>query len=117
QRFIVSEALDRILLVHGDLLQQDADALVITTSTTLTGVGEVGRQLLDRAGTALMERLRLASPVPIGQTFETLVDQLPGRRLIFTPVGPGPREDMTLESLLAGLRAALSAADRLDGVT
>lgn len=83
----------RITLVHGDITDQDTDAIVNAANSTLLGGGGVDGAIHRRGGPAILEECReirrRAYPdgLPTGQAVSTTAGRLPARRVIHT-VGP-----------------------------
>ncbi len=114
-RISTEEALKRIRLVKGDLLDQEVDALVIATGSELWRFGAVGQQMVERVGGQLLMTLRNHAPVALGDTYVTTVTALPARYLILTDI----EEDAgghTLNSVARGTLAALARAADLGDV-
>jgi O-acetyl-ADP-ribose deacetylase (regulator of RNase III) len=112
-----------IVLVKGDITEQQVDAIVNAANPTLLGGGGVDGAIHRRGGPAILEecrRLRATcypDGLPVGKAVATTAGRLPARWVIHT-VGPvySPREDRSAQ-LAACFRSALGVADELGART
>ncbi len=83
----------RLVLVQGDIAEQDVDAVVNAANSTLLGGGGVDGAIHRRGGPAILEeckairRTRYPDGLPTGEAVATTAGELPARRVIHT-VGP-----------------------------
>jgi O-acetyl-ADP-ribose deacetylase (regulator of RNase III) len=113
----------RIVLVQGDLTEQEVDAIVNAANPSLMGGGGVDGAIHRRGGPAILEECRriratrYPDGLPTGEAVATTAGDLPARWVIHT-VGPvySKREDRS--ALLAAChRNALRVADELGART
>jgi O-acetyl-ADP-ribose deacetylase (regulator of RNase III) len=109
------EALTRIELVMGDLLEQPVDALVNPTGPTLTYTGGIGGQLAERLGDAYVKELHEQPDLEPGQVFVSRATSLPARYVLQTPIEPVP-DTATVATIGKGVKAALGKAETLHDV-
>jgi O-acetyl-ADP-ribose deacetylase (regulator of RNase III) len=116
-------SMPRLNLVHGDITEQEVDALVNAANRSLLGGGGVDGAIHRRGGPAILEecrRLRATEHpdgLPVGRAVATTAGNLPARWVIHT-VGPvySPTEDRS--ALLASCHTeALLVADDLGART
>ncbi|HXH07008.1 MAG TPA: O-acetyl-ADP-ribose deacetylase [Vicinamibacterales bacterium] len=108
-----------IVLVKGDITDQQVDAIVNAANSSLLGGGGVDGAIHRRGGPAILEacrRLRATrypDGLPVGEAVATTAGRLPARWVIHT-VGPvySSREDRSA-LLAACFRSALRVADEL----
>ena len=110
------EALARIKLHQGNLLDLEVDTIVNPTSAELRFSGTIGRQLVQRLGSRLEERLPKNSDYKVGQALAIAADPLPARYLILTPTQKRDYSPHTVSSVKRGAMAALAEAESLSGV-
>jgi O-acetyl-ADP-ribose deacetylase (regulator of RNase III) len=107
----------RLVLLGGDITDQDTDAIVNAANTSLLGGGGVDGAIHRRGGPAILDECRRIGGCPTGDAVITTAGRLPARFVIHT-VGPvwsgGARgEDALLASAYrAGLRIAADRALR-----
>jgi len=83
----------RLVLVRGDITEQEVDAVVNAANSTLMGGGGVDGAIHRKGGPAILEecreirRTRYPDGLPTGQAVATTAGNLPARRVIHT-VGP-----------------------------
>ncbi|GAB2687977.1 O-acetyl-ADP-ribose deacetylase [Nocardia thraciensis] len=112
-----------IVLVQGDITEQDVDAVVNAANSTLLGGGGVDGAIHRRGGPAILAECRelrastYREGLPTGRAVATTGGNLPARWVIHT-VGPvwAKREDRS--NLLASCyRESLRVADELGAAT
>jgi O-acetyl-ADP-ribose deacetylase (regulator of RNase III) len=112
-----------LILVRGDITEQDVDAIVNAANSSLLGGGGVDGAIHRRGGPEILaecRRLRaerLVDGLPTGEAVATTAGKLPARWVIHT-VGPvySAREDRS--GLLAACHVnALRVADELGATT
>jgi O-acetyl-ADP-ribose deacetylase (regulator of RNase III) len=113
----------RIVLVEGDITEQDVDAVVNAANSTLLGGGGVDGAIHRRGGPAILAECRQIRAnewpegLPTGKAVATTAGALPARWVIHT-VGPvyAKREDRS--GLLASCHTeSLRIADELGAAT
>src|SRR5216117_3073463 len=112
-----------ILLVQGDITEQDADAIVNAANSSLMGGGGVDGAIHRKGGSAILEECkRIRSEehpggLPTGRAVATTAGNLPARWVIHT-VGPVYAKSEDRSHLLAGCHVeALKVADELGAET
>jgi O-acetyl-ADP-ribose deacetylase (regulator of RNase III) len=113
----------KITLVHGDITEQEVDAVVNAANSTLLGGGGVDGAIHSRGGPEILaacRRLRATTypdGLPTGQAVATTGGRLPARHVIHV-VGPvwTAREDRS-PLLVSCYREALRVADELGAGT
>jgi O-acetyl-ADP-ribose deacetylase len=112
-----------IVLVRGDITEQEADAVVNAANSSLMGGGGVDGAIHRKGGPAILEECkriraeRFPDGLPTGQAVATTAGNLPARWVIHT-VGPvySKREDRS--DLLASCHVeSLRVADELGART
>ncbi|RDI50584.1 O-acetyl-ADP-ribose deacetylase [Nocardia mexicana] len=112
-----------IVLVRGDITEQDVDAVVNAANSTLLGGGGVDGAIHRRGGPAILAACRelrastYSEGLPTGRAVATTGGHLPARWVIHT-VGPvwAKREDRS-DLLASCYRESLRVADELDAAT
>src|SRR5690242_10934135 len=115
--------LGRVVVIEGDITEQNVDAIVNAANETLLGGGGVDGAIHRRGGPAILEeceRLRSTSHragLPDGEAVATSAGNLPARWVIHT-VGPvySPARDQT-QVLRACYANSLAVADSLGAQT
>jgi O-acetyl-ADP-ribose deacetylase (regulator of RNase III) len=85
--------LGRVVVVEGDITEQDVDAIVNAANETLLGGGGVDGAIHRRGGPAILDECRrlraahLGGGLPAGEAVATTAGNLPARWVIHT-VGP-----------------------------
>ena len=107
----------RLVLLRGDITEQEVDAIVNAANSTLLGGGGVDGAIHRRGGPAILEACRAArrdrwpDGMPAGEAIVTTAGRLPAGRVIHT-VGPvwrgGTRGEP--ETLARAYRSSLGAA-------
>ena len=113
----------RIVLVEGDITQQEVDAIVNAANSSLLGGGGVDGAIHRRGGPAILEACReirsteWPDGLPTGRAVATTAGDLPARWVIHT-VGPIYGKDEDPSALLAGCHTeSLRVADELGAST
>lgn len=113
----------RIVLLEGDITQQDVDAVVNAANATLMGGGGVDGAIHRRGGPAILEECRKIRAtdwpegLPTGQAVSTTGGALPARWVIHT-VGPAYANREDRSGLLASCHTeSLRVADELGAGT
>jgi O-acetyl-ADP-ribose deacetylase len=113
----------RVTLVHGDITEQEVDAVVNAANRSLLGGGGVDGAIHRRGGPAILEecrRLRATEHpdgLPVGRAVATTAGNLPARWVIHT-VGPVYSATDDRSALLASCHTeALRVADDLGART
>ena len=109
----------RIVLVEGDITEQQVDAIVNAANSTLLGGGGVDGAIHRRGGPAILEECRKIRAtewpdgLPTGNAVATTGGRLPARWVIHT-VGPIYADEEDPSGLLAGCHVeSLRVADEL----
>ena len=105
----------RITAVHGDITQQDADAVVNAANTRMRGGGGVDGAIHRAGGPAVLEdcRRRFPDGLATGDAGWTTAGDLPARWVIHV-VGPNRNAGQTDRRLLTSCYSrALEVADEL----
>ncbi|HSM37096.1 MAG TPA: O-acetyl-ADP-ribose deacetylase [Longimicrobiales bacterium] len=107
----------RLVLLRGDITEQEVDAIVNAANSTLLGGGGVDGAIHRRGGPAILEACRVArrdhwpDGMPAGEAVVTTAGRLPAGQVIHT-VGPvwrgGTRGEP--ETLARAYRSSLGAA-------
>lgn len=113
----------RVNFVHGDITEQDVDALVNAANSSLLGGGGVDGAIHRRGGPEILRECRrlreTAYPdgLPVGAAVATTAGRLPARWVIHT-VGPVYAKSEDRSGQLASCyREALRVADELGART
>jgi O-acetyl-ADP-ribose deacetylase (regulator of RNase III) len=113
----------RIVLVEGDITQQQVDAIVNAANPSLLGGGGVDGAIHRRGGPAILEACReirsstWPDGLPVGEAVATPAGDLPARWVIHT-VGPIYGEVDDAPGLLASCHTeSLRVADELGAAT
>ena len=108
-----------IVLVRGDITEQEVDAIVNAANSSLMGGGGVDGAIHRKAGAAILEECkriraeRYPDGLPTGQAVATTAGRLPARWVIHT-VGPVYAKSEDRSGLLASCHVeALRVADEL----
>jgi O-acetyl-ADP-ribose deacetylase (regulator of RNase III) len=112
-----------IVLVQGDITEQDVEAVVNAANSSLLGGGGVDGAIHRRGGPAILEECRalradrLPQGLPAGQAVATTAGRLPARWVIHT-VGPVyARGEDRSDVLASAYRESLSLAEELGAAT
>jgi O-acetyl-ADP-ribose deacetylase len=113
----------RIVLVEGDITQQDVDAIVNAANSSLLGGGGVDGAIHRGGGLAILEACKAIRAdewpdgLPVGEAVATTAGDLPARWVIHT-VGPVYSSAEDRSALLASCHTtSLRAADELGAAT
>ena len=113
----------RVVLVRGDITEQDADAIVNAANSTLLGGGGVDGAIHRKGGPAILEECRAlrageyGGGLPTGQAVATTAGKLKARWVIHT-VGPVYAKSEDRSHLLASCHTeSLRVADELGAET
>jgi len=113
----------RIVLVEGDITEQQVDAIVNAANSTLFGGGGVDGAIHARGGPAILEECRKIRSnewpdgLPTGKAVATTSGMLPARWVIHT-VGPIYADEEDPSALLGSCHVeSLRVADELDAET
>jgi len=113
----------RIVLVEGDITQQDADAIVNAANSSLLGGGGVDGAIHRGGGSAILDACKAIRStswpdgLPTGEAVATTAGDLPARWVIHT-VGPVYSSAEDRSALLASCHtASLRVADDLGAAT
>jgi O-acetyl-ADP-ribose deacetylase (regulator of RNase III) len=113
----------RLVIIHGDLTDQDADAIVNAANSSLLGGGGVDGAIHRRGGPEILaeckelRRTRYPEGLPTGQAVATTAGRLPARWVIHT-VGPVFSRSEDRSALLASCHVeSLRVADELGART
>ena len=110
------EALDRIDIQVGDLLESEHDAIVNPIGATATSTGEIGVQLLERIGDSMLSTLERHYTLVAGETRVGLsAGRIPARYIIHTCTEDAPRGN-TVDGIVVGVLGALRTANLLPSV-
>jgi len=115
-RLSQSEALERIEIVTGDLLEADVDAIVNPIGTRATDTGEIGFQLFDRIGNTMVASLERHDSLVAGESRLTLTGGRIPARYVIHACTQDHRRGHTVESVAVGALGALRAAEALPSV-
>ncbi|MFG2006690.1 O-acetyl-ADP-ribose deacetylase [Spirillospora sp. NPDC048911] len=109
-----------IVLVRGDITEQEVDAVVNAANSSLLGGGGVDGAIHRRGGPAILDECRklrashYGGGLPTGQAVATTAGRLPARWVIHT-VGPVySSSDDRSDQLVSCYRETLRVADDLD---
>ncbi|MBF6170252.1 O-acetyl-ADP-ribose deacetylase [Nocardia blacklockiae] len=115
--------MSELVLVRGDITEQDVDAVVNAANSTLLGGGGVDGAIHRRGGPAILSECRelrattYADGLPAGQAVATTAGALPARWVIHT-VGPRWSASTDRSALLASCyRESLRVAAELGART
>ncbi|HEX6309901.1 MAG TPA: O-acetyl-ADP-ribose deacetylase [Longimicrobiales bacterium] len=115
----------RLLLLRGDITEQDVDAVVNAANSSLLGGGGVDGAIHRRGGPAILDecrvirRTRYPDGMPAGHAVATTAGALPARRVVHTvgPIWQGGRSGEA-DVLASAYRSSLAvaAADGLHSI-
>src|ERR1700694_4015820 len=75
-------AAPRILIIAGDLVEQDVDAIVNAANNDLVLGGGVAGAIKSRGGPAIQEECDALGPIKVGEAALTNAGELPARHVI-----------------------------------
>ncbi len=108
---------DRLLkIVHGDLTEQKADAIVNAANSQLAHGGGVAGAIVRKGGRIIQEESNQLAPVTVGQNAVTSAGSLPARFVIHA-VGPVWGEGNEEAKLFSAFQNALAKASDLGCTT
>ena len=99
--------------VHGDLTEQQVDAIVNAANSALAHGGGLAGAIVRRGGWVIQEESDRLAPVPVGGAATTGAGALPCRWVIHA-VGPVWGEGDEELKLRSAVRSSLAEATRLD---
>ena len=113
----MSESVERLELIRGDIAQQQTEAIVNAANTTLLGGGGVDCAIHRAGGPAILAACRLLGGCDTGDAKLTLGGRLPARYVIHS-VGPVYRDGRHGEpaALASAYRRSLEVASA-NGIT
>jgi len=101
----------RIVLLEGDITEQQVDAIVNAANSALVLGSGVAGAIADRGGPSIGEACRVLGPIEVGEAAVTGAGDL-AARIVIHAAGMPPGGQASEESVRASLRAALALADR-----
>lgn len=99
----------RIVLVEGDITEQDVDAIVNAANTALRLGAGVAGAILEKGGVEIQRECDAHGPVALGEAALTGAGRLPARFVIHA-AGMPPGGAATEESVRDSMRASLECA-------
>lgn len=101
----------RIVLMEGDITEQEVDAIVNAANSALVLGSGVAGAIAERGGPTIGEACSAHGPIEVGEAAITPAGDLPARFVIHA-AGMAPGGRASEESVRASLRASLDLADR-----
>jgi len=101
----------RIVLLEGDIAEQQVDAIVNAANSALVLGSGVAGAIADRGGPSIAEECHALGPIEVGEAAVTGAGEL-AARLVIHAAGMPPGGRASEESVRASMRAALALADR-----
>ena len=101
----------RIVLLEGDITEQQVDAIVNAANSALVLGSGVAGAIADRGGPSISDECRAHGPIEVGEAAVTGAGEL-AARIVVHAAGMPPGGQASEESVRASLRAALALADR-----
>lgn len=101
----------RIVLLEGDITEQQVDAIVNAANSALVLGSGVAGAIADRGGPSIAEECRALGPIEVGEAAVTGAGEL-AARIVIHAAGMPPGGPASEESVRASLRAALALADQ-----
>ena len=101
----------RIVLVEGDLTDQDVDAIVNAANSALVLGSGVAGAIAQRGGQTIAEECASHGPIEVGEAALTGAGDLPARAIIHA-AGMAPGGQVSEQNLRDVLRATWALADR-----
>jgi O-acetyl-ADP-ribose deacetylase (regulator of RNase III) len=100
-----------LLLVSGDLLEQQVDVIVNPANDKLQMEGGVAKAIAERGGPAIQEECERIGGAAVGTAVMTNAGELPVKHVIHA-VGPKMGEGEEDRKLSSAVRSALALAER-----
>lgn len=101
-----------ITLMHGDLLDEEVDAIVCPANSFNQMRGGIAGVIRQRGGEIIEQEAMAQAPVAVGQAVVTTAGKLPARHVIHAPTMKLPVQNATIEGVVLSVRASLSCADQ-----
>ncbi|MFK7896779.1 MAG: macro domain-containing protein [Myxococcota bacterium] len=101
----------RIVLIEGDLTEQDVDAIVNAANSDLVLGSGVAGAIAQRGGAAIAEACAAHGPIEVGEVALTGAGELPARAVIHA-AGMAPGGSVSEESLRSVLQATFALAEK-----
>ena len=101
----------RIVLLEGDITEQQVDAIVNAANSALVLGSGVAGAIADRGGSSIGEECRALGSIEVGEAAVTGAGDL-AARIVIHAAGMPPGGQASEQSVRASLRAALALADR-----
>jgi O-acetyl-ADP-ribose deacetylase (regulator of RNase III) len=101
----------RIVLLEGDITEQQVDAIVNAANSALVLGSGVAGAIADRGGSSIAEECGVHPPIEVGEAAVTGAGELAARIVIHAASMP-PGGQASAQSVRASLRAALALAER-----
>lgn len=103
----------RILIVHGDITEVRADAIVNPANTQLVMGGGVAGAIRKKGGEEIQKEALDKAPIHIGEAVETTAGKLKAKYIIHAPTVETPGGRSKPEYVRRAVRAALKKAEEL----
>lgn len=103
----------RILLLEGDITDQDADALVNAANCALVLGSGVAGAIASRGGPVIAEACAAAAPIELGGAVRTTAGELPAGCVIHAAGIEAPGGEATEDSIRKAIGAAIALAAEL----
>ncbi len=101
----------QITVIHGSLLDVDAEAIVNAANSLGLMGGGVAGAIKRAAGADVEEEARRQAPIPVGRAALTSGGRTKFRGIIHAPTMPQPAMRIPAENVALATRAALALAD------
>ncbi len=102
----------KVLIVQGDIAEQDVEAIGFSTNDRLWMGGRVGEALKKKAGEDIETEAMKQGPLPIGEVAVTSGGELPVKHILHTVI-MGQDLKPTEETIRSGTRNLLKKADEM----
>ena len=99
-----------IELLSGDVLEVEAEAVVVPTTTTGALTSYLGERILRMGGKAIQDEAMDVAPIAIGAAIVTDGGPVGDKKLIHVPVALTPVDKLGIENVRRATKAALVAA-------
>ncbi len=103
----------RVVVVYGDLLDQEVDAIVNPANSLMIMGGGVAAAIKERGGAEIEAEARSKAPVPVGEAIITSGGRLKARYIIHAPTMERPAMRTSSEKVRRATDAALRKAVEL----